>query len=151
MKVFRYYESLGFVEMTKITLAGSQPNDPILTNIFMYQSSNPHKHLWANERVSVNDCFLRNMQKYKYIANIDNDGIPDDEDEDDDGDGIDDEDDLEGGERTYELGFGYGATWGSIVLIFASVVLLICDRESEEIFYKERQVEEEEEGEEEEA
>jgi len=54
-----------------------------------------------------------------------------------------------GGERTYELGFGYGATWGSIVLIFASVVLLICDRESEEIFYKERQVEEEEEGEEE--
>ena len=48
----------------------------------------------------------------------------------------------------YELGFGYGATWGSIVLIFASVVLLICDRESEEIFYKERQLEEEEEGEE---
>ena len=61
--------------MTKITLAGSQPNDPILTNIFMYQSSNPHKHLWANERVSVNDCFLRNMQKYKYIANIDNDEV----------------------------------------------------------------------------
>lgn len=82
-------------------------------------------------------------------ADDDNDGIPDNEDEDDDGDGIDDEDDLEGGERTYELGFGYGATWGSIVLIFASVVLLICDRESEEIFYKERQVEEEEEGEEE--
>lgn len=61
--------------MTKITLAGTQPNDPILTNIFMYQSSNPHKHLWANERVSVNDCFLRNMQKYKYIANIDNDEV----------------------------------------------------------------------------
>merc|ERR1712227_610717 len=73
----------------------------------------------------------------------DNDGIPDDEDEDDDGDGIDDED--EGGPRVYEFGFGYGATWGSIILIFASVVLLICDRESEEIFYKERQIEEEEE------
>ena len=54
-----------------------------------------------------------------------------------------------GTDRVYELGFGYGATWGSIVLIFASVVLLICDRESEEIFYKERQIEEEEEGEEE--
>jgi len=77
----------------------------------------------------------------------DNDGIPDDEDEDDDNDGIDDED--EGGPRTYEFGFGYGATWGSIILIFASVVLLICDRESEEIFYKERQIEDEEEGEEE--
>ena len=61
--------------MRKTTLAGTQPNDPILTNMFMYQSSNPHKHLWANERVSVNDCFLRNMQKYKYIANIDNDEV----------------------------------------------------------------------------
>jgi len=52
-----------------------------------------------------------------------------------------------GGARTYTFGFGYGATWGCIILIFASVVLLICDRESEEIFYKERQVEEEEEEE----
>lgn len=49
--------------------------------------------------------------------------------------------------RTFTFGFGYGATWGCIILIFASVVLLICDRESEEIFYKERQVEEEEEEE----
>merc|ERR1719464_948080 len=56
-----------------------------------------------------------------------------------------DEDD--GARRVYSFGFGYGATWGSIILIFASVVLLICDRESEEIFYKERQVEEEEEEE----
>ena len=52
-----------------------------------------------------------------------------------------------GGPRTFSFGFGYGCTWGSIILIFASVVLLICDRESEEIFYKERQVEEEEEEE----
>ena len=61
--------------MTMITLAGTQPNDPVLTNMFMYQSPNPHKHLWGNERLSVNDCFLRNMQKYKYIANIDNDEV----------------------------------------------------------------------------
>ena len=52
-----------------------------------------------------------------------------------------------GGPRTFSFGFGYGCTWGSIILIFSSVVLLICDRESEEIFYKERQVEEEEEEE----
>ena len=58
-----------------ITLAGTQPNDPVLTNMFMYQSPNPHKNLWGNERLSVNDCFLRNMQKYKYIANIDNDEV----------------------------------------------------------------------------
>ena len=61
--------------MTKITLAGTQPNDPVLTNMFMYQSRNPFNHLYGNERLSVNDCFLRNMHKYKYIANIDNDEV----------------------------------------------------------------------------
>merc|ERR1712142_1320236 len=89
------------------------------------------------------------VQFSKDLANEDpdddNDGVEDDQDEDDDGDGEDD--DEEAGARTYTFGFGYGATWGSIILIFASVVLLICDRESEEIFYKERQVEEEEEEE----
>merc|ERR1712158_112899 len=75
------------------------------------------------------------------------DGVPDSEDNDDDNDGVPDSEDFEGGPRTYSFGFGYGCTWGSIILIFASVVLLICDRESEEIFYKERQVEEEEEEE----
>merc|ERR1712088_26515 len=73
----------------------------------------------------------------------DDDGIPDSEDGDDDNDGVPDSEDFEGGPRTYSFGFGYGCTWVSIILIFASVVLLICDRESEEIFYKERQVEEE--------
>merc|ERR1712158_57811 len=77
----------------------------------------------------------------------DGDGVPDSEDNDDDNDGVPDSEDFEGGPRTYSFGFGYGCTWGSIILIFASVVLLICDRESEEIFYKERQVEEEEEEE----
>lgn len=89
----------------------------------------------------------------------DGDGIPDNEDTDDDGDGIPDSKDGDDGKpdqiggiagtpRTYSFGFGYGATWGSIILIFASVVLLICDRESEEIFYKERRMEDEEEEEE---
>jgi len=80
----------------------------------------------------------------------DGDGTPDSEDTDDDNDGVpdtEDEDDVLGHPGVYSFGFGYGATWGSIILIFASVVLLICDRESEEIFYKERQVDEEEEEE----
>ena len=61
--------------MTKITLAGTQPNDPVLTNMFLYQSKNYFNHLHGNERLSVNDCFLRNMHKYKYIANLDNDEV----------------------------------------------------------------------------
>ena len=59
------------LEITKITLAGTQPNDPVLTNMFIYQEPNQFGRHSANERLSVNDCFLRNMQKYKYIANID--------------------------------------------------------------------------------
>merc|ERR1711962_942203 len=85
----------------------------------------------------------------------DGDGVPDTEDNDDDNDGVaddeedeDNDDDNDGipddleyempgeGSTVYSFGFGYGATWGSIILLFASVVLLICDRESEEIFYK---------------
>ena len=83
-------------------------------------------------------------------ADADGDGTPDAEDQDDDNDGIPDsaeDGDNKGSRRVYSFGFGYGATWGSIILIFASVVLLICDRESEEIFYKERQIEEDEEEE----
>ena len=53
-----------------------------------------------------------------------------------------------GDAREYSWGFGYGCSWCCLIFIFISVVLLICDRESEEIFYKERAVEEE--GEEEE-
>ena len=73
-KVFEYYESLGVLEMREITLSGSQPNDPVETNKFLYQGKNrAQKH--ANERLSINDCFLRNMHKYKYIACIDIDEI----------------------------------------------------------------------------
>jgi hypothetical protein len=80
---------------------------------------------------------------------IDNDGIKNINDEDDDGDGIEDVEDFKVGQmRVYSYGFGYGATWLCLIFIFLSVVLLICDRESEEIFYKERPVEGEEEEEE---
>merc|ERR1712165_256417 len=88
----------------------------------------------------------------------DNDGIPDDldddadgddeelPDKDTDGDGVEDDEDLPsaGDPVVFSWGFGYGATWFCLIAIFISLVLLICDRESEEIFYKERAVEEEE-------
>jgi len=76
----------------------------------------------------------------------DNDGIADHLDNDDDNDGIPDDQDLTGDPRVWQFGFGYGAGWFSVILMFASLTLLICDRESEEIFYKERPVEEDEEA-----
>ena len=72
-QVFDYYVSLGVLEVTRISLAGGQPNDPALTNMFMYEHSQPHLQHWRNEALSVNDCFFRNMDEYKYIVNIDND------------------------------------------------------------------------------
>ena len=53
---------------------------------------------------------------------------------------------ISGDARVWQFGFGYGAGWFSCIALFASVTLLICDRESEEIFYKERPVEEDEEA-----
>ena len=75
--MLEYYKSLGVVEMSLTTLPGSQPNDPVLTNLFMYNPDHedPVRQLWRNEHISVNDCFLKNIHKYKYIVNIDNDEI----------------------------------------------------------------------------
>ena len=41
----------------------------------MYDHSDPYLQLWRDEPISVNDCILRNIHKYQYIANIDNDEI----------------------------------------------------------------------------
>merc|ERR1712029_529144 len=76
----------------------------------------------------------------------DNYGIKDTVDKDDDNDGIPDDKDLTGQARVWQFGFGYGTSWFSVITLFASVTLLICDRESEEIFYKERPAEDDEEA-----
>ncbi len=42
------------------------------------------------------------------------------------------------GGREWSFGFGYGAGWCALLFLFMGAVLLVCDRDSEEIFYKER-------------
>lgn len=45
------------------------------------------------------------------------------------------------GNRTvWEFGWAYGVGWGAAIFLFGAVVLLLCDKESEEIYYKERKV-----------
>ena len=70
------------MEFSEITLPGSLPNDPVLTNLWMFDpddpyndNHDPYNQVWRNEEISVNDCFLKNIHNYKYIANIDNDEI----------------------------------------------------------------------------
>ena len=72
-QVFDYYKSLGVLEVTMTSLPDSQPNHPVLTNLWMYKHNDPHLQLWRDEPISVNDCILRNMNQFQYIANIDND------------------------------------------------------------------------------
>jgi hypothetical protein len=50
---------------------------------------------------------------------------------------------ISGNRRVWEFGFGFGAAWCSLIFMFVSLVLLICDREAEENFYKEREVDDE--------
>ena len=80
MKVFDYYKSLGVLEYSEITLPGSLPNELVLTNLWMYDPDDPynnkhdpHNQIWRNEEISVNDCYLKNANKYKYIINKDMD------------------------------------------------------------------------------
>lgn len=45
------------------------------------------------------------------------------------------------GNRTiWEFGWAYGVGWGTAIFLFGGVVLLLCDKESEEIYYKERKI-----------
>ena len=39
----------------------------------MYKHNDPHLQLWRDEPIFVNDCLLRKIHKFQYIANIDND------------------------------------------------------------------------------
>ncbi|GAB6031351.1 hypothetical protein CHUAL_009137 [Chamberlinius hualienensis] len=45
-----------------------------------------------------------------------------------------------GNRRVWEFGWAYGVGWGAAIFLFGAVVLLLCDKESEEIYYKERTI-----------
>lgn len=45
-----------------------------------------------------------------------------------------------GNRPMWEFGWAYGVGWGSAIFLFGAVVLLLCDKESEEIYYKERKI-----------
>jgi hypothetical protein len=45
-----------------------------------------------------------------------------------------------GNRAVWEFGWAYGVGWGAAIFLFGAVVLLLCDKESEEIYYKERKI-----------
>lgn len=43
------------------------------------------------------------------------------------------------GNRTnWEFGWAYGVGWGAVIFLVGGAVLLLCEKESEEIYYKEK-------------
>jgi len=71
-KVLRYYEELGMVSVTPLTLPGGQPNIPGFQHIYLYERET-YKRL--NELIPINDCFYKNMYSYEYIAVFDIDEV----------------------------------------------------------------------------
>lgn len=71
-KILNYYEKTGQISVTPISLAGGQPNIPAFQHLYLTKKTN---HKRQNELIPYNDCFYKNMYKYKYIALLDIDEI----------------------------------------------------------------------------
>uniref|UniRef100_A0A4D5R9Y5 Transmembrane protein 47 n=1 Tax=Scolopendra viridis TaxID=118503 RepID=A0A4D5R9Y5_SCOVI len=46
----------------------------------------------------------------------------------------------QGNRQIWEFGWAYGVGWGAAIFLFGAIVLLLCDKETEEIYYKERTI-----------
>ena len=71
-KVLNYYATKGLVVLSKTTLPGNQPNEPILQNKYLKEAYYPEIY---NEIIHLNDCFYRNIYRYEYIVNEDIDDV----------------------------------------------------------------------------
>nr|CAG4638831.1 EOG090X0HIV [Cyclestheria hislopi] len=47
---------------------------------------------------------------------------------------------TQGYRDVWEFGWAYGVAWGAAIFLFGASVLLMCDKEAEEVYYKERDV-----------
>ncbi|RWS27472.1 Glycosyltransferase-like protein, partial [Leptotrombidium deliense] len=71
-KVLKYYQDIGLVELTKITLPGNQPNLPGFRHFYLKYKLTSKRQ---NELIPYNDCLYRNIYSYKYLALLDIDEI----------------------------------------------------------------------------
>jgi len=71
-KVLDYYQSIGKIDVTHITLPGDEPNLPIFQH--KYFVNNVAQQCY-NELIAYNDCFYKNLYSYDYIVPLDVDEI----------------------------------------------------------------------------
>ena len=71
-KVLDHYRRQGLVEVTKITLPGSQPNLPGFRHLYLKKKLTFKRQ---NELIPYNDCLYRNLYSFEYLALLDIDEI----------------------------------------------------------------------------
>lgn len=71
-KVLQYYEQLGRVDITPITLPGGQPNVPSFQHMYLSKKTNNKRQ---NELIPYNDCLYRHMYEYEYLVLLDVDEV----------------------------------------------------------------------------
>nr|XP_045581618.1 uncharacterized protein LOC123745283 isoform X1 [Procambarus clarkii] len=72
-KVLRYYESQGFVEVTKYSYPPPYDNEPSTRRLW----TNTHRvQMFAQENIYFSDCLLRHMHQHRFIAHFDPDEVP---------------------------------------------------------------------------
>ncbi|CAL4234934.1 unnamed protein product [Meganyctiphanes norvegica] len=71
-KVLQHYEKKGKVEAVPINLPGGQPDSPQGVHELMEIQTRDKR---AQEKLHFQDCFYKNMYKYRYIAILDTDEV----------------------------------------------------------------------------
>ncbi|XP_049879346.1 uncharacterized protein LOC126376176 [Pectinophora gossypiella] len=71
-KVLKYYEELGVVSVTPITLPGGQPNLPGLQHMYLKKKTTHKRQM---ELIPYNDCLYRNMYHYRWLVLLDIDEV----------------------------------------------------------------------------
>lgn len=71
-KVLQYYEQLGKIHITPITLPGGQPNIPAFQHMYLSKKTNSKRQ---NELIPYNDCLYRHMYEYEYLVLLDVDEV----------------------------------------------------------------------------
>ena len=71
-KVLNFYEKQHFVDLTTLTLPGSQPNIPGFRHWYLKKKLTNKRQ---NELTPYNDCLYRNLYSYKYLVLLDIDEV----------------------------------------------------------------------------